>query len=39
MKLRIHRRKCLAEDGQWFEFVFGEVNMIGNAIELSYIFK
>ena len=27
------------EDGQWFEFVLGDVKMIGNAIELhvSYI--
>ena len=28
-----------AEDGQWFEFVFEEVNMIGNAIELSKFLK
>ena len=32
-------RTLKAEDSQWFEFVFGEVNMIDNAIALSNIFK
>ena len=29
----------LNADGQWLEVVFGVVNMIGNPIELSNIFK
>ena len=26
-----------AEDGQWFEFVFGEVNMIASAIKQKMV--
>ena len=33
---RLYHKSRRSEDGQWFEFVLGDVNMICNAIRLSY---